>query len=117
MPPILLISTIPVTAALIALVVPRLQATRMVVCMLIWLQFVLLATAWGPVAINNGIVEVAHDLSADRIGILFVLLTTLVAASAFTHAPFFFAREEMEPGYRATRERLYCVRPRCFSWL
>lgn len=107
MPPLLLIGTIPVTAALIALILPRVQATRMVVCLLIWLQFVLLATAWGPVAIDNGVVNIAHDLSADHIGILFVLLTTLVAASAFTHAPFFFAREEMEPGYRASRERLY----------
>ena len=92
-----LIAALPLTLAILSMVIKDVKVTRRLIALLIWLQ--LGVVLWLVMPVLQGVapeLRLSSEFSLDRISSLFLLLTTLVVACSLSHANFFFAREAEE---------------------
>lgn len=105
-------TVIPSLTIFLSLVKLKVEHLRTIVPILSWVQLAILASLCLPVFRGNTItLTFGSDLSIDKIGCCFLLLTNLVAASSCTHAAAtFFANEKLlKRGEEPQHERLYYV--------
>jgi hydrogenase-4 component F len=94
MNPALLICASPILAAVISAFAPSEQVPRKVAPVLVWLELLVLGVVCrGPLVDASQIMTLTPDLIVDHLGVLFMMLTCFVVASALTHADFYFERE------------------------
>lgn len=106
---LLLVALIPAVASLLPILLTDTRVIRTVVPLLCWLQIVLVAQKFWTVL--NGTIDsivLTADFSADRLSVLFVLLTTAVAACSLGHAESFFKIEStLSSTYKPYHERIF----------
>lgn len=91
----LLIFATPLSAAAACLFLKSKKSISMAATVLACLHsFVAVYTLWPLLAGNASILTFYPELSADRTSACFIVLTSIVAAAAISHAQIFFAREE-----------------------
>ncbi|MBX9689793.1 MAG: hypothetical protein K2X27_23995 [Candidatus Obscuribacterales bacterium] len=91
---------LPLLAAGLSLLKLNPALSRGGVSLIFWSQFAYLIYLLEPVLLGKiKVLTLVPGIAADKIGALFALLTTLVVATAMTHACFFFQNEsQAEPG-------------------
>lgn len=115
---LILLSTLPLLASALAVIIRNVKVTRKLVPILCWLQmpviiyifFPILFPAAGPVAgVSPATISLCPEFTGDRLSALFLLLTTFVCSCALWHADSFFDREIQlsVPGYEANHERIF----------
>ncbi|HEY3331524.1 MAG TPA: proton-conducting transporter membrane subunit [Capsulimonadaceae bacterium] len=93
MTPILWLLPIPLVVACVAFAVRRSSFIAAFTACAMWLQAAIAIALWYPHLNRDAAVIVASGFRVDSTSALFVILTTLVAASALTQAVSFFAKE------------------------
>lgn len=89
------ICAIPLLLAAFSLVLPKLNVIRLIVALGHWVQLlVLFSLTWSLLTGAESRLVFTPDFALDRLGAAFILLTTLVVASASTHMNYFFSREK-----------------------
>ncbi len=106
---------IPVILAIFSYVNPRVVFTRRLTAIAYWLELAVAADIFWPVSKSGQIEQLVinENFRVDRLAVCFILLTTLVFATALTHANYLFGREENEEHGSLKRVRLrtfyFCV--------
>lgn len=106
---LLLILALPFIAAFIPAVCSQKSVVRKTVPLLCWLQLGVLIYKLAPlISDSSRTIVFSEYYIADNMGALFLLLTTVVCASALTHAESFFVNEEnSNSSYDLKNERLF----------
>lgn len=107
---LLALFAIPLTAAVIAGTLPSARLTRIIVPALCWLQIGIVSFVCLPVLMGDvAYIQSCSEFGVERIGALFLLLTSFVVACSLTHANSFFLREEASDAHNRNQEKtFYC---------
>ncbi|MBI4532514.1 MAG: NADH dehydrogenase FAD-containing subunit [Candidatus Melainabacteria bacterium] len=99
-----LTSAIPLLLALLSISPCKLTLIKSVVPSALWIHFCLIAwLCWPVITETIPEIRISQGLALSHLGALFLLLTIFVAASALTHAKFFFDKEESRTAAPAPR--------------
>ncbi len=86
---------LPLTLAVLSLVLNSVGFTRKLVAVASWVQMAVVAHLFWPLLTGHDSTLTGNsDFVVDRLGAYFILLTTFVIACSITHADCFFAGEE-----------------------
>lgn len=86
--------SVPLILVLLTWTIKNTRAMTLIAAFFFWLQGILVVTLVYPVLIGQqSRIVLSGDFCADRLAVLFVVLTQLVAASAMTHAHIFFQHD------------------------
>ena len=108
---LVLLSIIPLLAAMVSAIQMPAKVTRVFIPFLIWLQLAVVVIFCNKAIFNQHYVKIlSPDFSYDHISILFILLTTVVTACSLTHAKLYFENEEVkEDGAKPEQEQVFYV--------
>lgn len=105
---LLILSTIPLLAAVATAITRDIKFTRFIVPVLMWLQIIALILTCLPAIMQDTALQFTNDFRADRTGTFFMLLTTFVVAASLTHASTFFEQEQvLRHGHKLDYERIF----------
>lgn len=114
---LLYIVTLPLIAALVAMLNIKPRMMQILVPALLWLELPALLITLAPVLLGQASwIPIEAGIKIDRTGALFALLSNLVVAAALTHAYLFFKNEVHDGHSRARLQIFYsCASLFCMS--